>query len=136
MYIFVLAVNKDEDKNIIQMIKFEEGIGISAGVYDTYNDCFYVRCENYILLGKVPISITCHVEDNKNWLHKVPLSKKILNKLIDKDQKKMLLNKILRQDLLPHLEEDIPKKIMFFSKKNHFQQCHAGKYPLKSSGCL
>jgi len=89
MYIFVLAVNKDEDKNIIQMIKFEEGIGISAGVYDTYNDCFYVRCENYILLGKVPISITCHVEDNKNWLHKVPLSKKILNKLIDKDQKKM-----------------------------------------------
>jgi DNA-directed RNA polymerase II subunit RPB2 len=30
-----------------------------------------------------------------------------------KTQKKMLLNKILRQDLLPHLEEDIPKKIMF-----------------------
>ena len=30
-----------------------------------------------------------------------------------KIQKKMLLNQILRQDLLPHLEEDIPKKIMF-----------------------
>jgi DNA-directed RNA polymerase II subunit RPB2 len=30
-----------------------------------------------------------------------------------KTQKKMLLNKILRQDLLPHLEEDIPKKVMF-----------------------
>jgi DNA-directed RNA polymerase II subunit RPB2 len=28
-------------------------------------------------------------------------------------QKKMLLNKILRQDLLPHLGEDIPKKILF-----------------------
>jgi DNA-directed RNA polymerase II subunit RPB2 len=30
-----------------------------------------------------------------------------------KIQKKMLLNQILKQDLLPHLEEDIPKKVMF-----------------------
>uniref|UniRef100_A0A6C0H874 DNA-directed RNA polymerase n=1 Tax=viral metagenome TaxID=1070528 RepID=A0A6C0H874_9ZZZZ len=30
-------------------------------------------------------------------------------------QKKMLLNKIFKQDLLPHLNEDIPKKIIFIS---------------------
>jgi len=30
-------------------------------------------------------------------------------------QKKLLLNKILKQDLLPHLGEDIPKKIVFIS---------------------
>lgn len=92
MFIFGLAVSKDDKKNQVQMIKFDSGISISSSVYDTYNDCFYARCEDYIFLGSIPLTITCHVEDNTNWIHKVPFSKNVLNKIIDKPQKKILRN--------------------------------------------
>lgn len=90
MHIFVLAVNKDRSKNNVQPIKFDSGTAIGSGVYDSYNDCFYVKCEDYMFLGSVPLSVTCYVKDNQNWSHKVPFSINVLNKLITKNEKNIL----------------------------------------------
>lgn len=90
MFVFVLAVNKDVEKNRTQTIKFDSGVSIGAGVYDAYNDCFYVKCEDYVFLDSIPFVVTCSVEDNQNWKHKIPFSKILLNKLMDKEQKKVL----------------------------------------------
>lgn len=90
VFVFVLAVNKDGKKNHIQTIRFDSGVSISAGVYDAYNDCFYVKCEDYVFLDSIPFVVTCSVEDNQNWKYKVPFSKIALNKLMNKDQKKVL----------------------------------------------
>jgi hypothetical protein len=48
-------------------------------------------------------------------IHKIKRNKRIsqTDENIAKIQKKMYLDKILRHDLLPHLGEDIPKKIVF-----------------------
>lgn len=89
IFVFALAINRDNTKNHVQTIKFNSGTNIGSGVYDAYNDCFYVKCEDYIFLDSVPIVITCTVEDNSNWSCKVPISKKLLNKFMDSNQKKI-----------------------------------------------
>ena len=90
IYVFALAANKEYSKNHVQTIKFDSGIALSAGVYDSYNDCFYARCEDYTFIGLVSLSVSCTVKDNQNWAHKIPLSRDILNKILNKADKKTL----------------------------------------------
>lgn len=90
MFIFAMAVAKDEKKNEIQKIIFDSGVSISAGVYDTFNNCFYVKCEDYLFIGSIPLCVFCRVEENQNWVQKVPLSKNVLDKVMEKSQKKIL----------------------------------------------
>ena len=80
------------------------------------------------MLNLIRASASGSVDDEKNMIRtkeeayeylmaRLRKNKRIsqTDEALAKRQKKMYLEKILRQDLLPHLGEDIPKKIMFIS---------------------
>jgi DNA-directed RNA polymerase beta subunit len=104
-FVLMRALGIESDKDIIS--------------YITYN------LEDTKMLNLLRNSIVNSVDDNNNNIYtkeeaveflltKLKRNKRISNdETIAKYQKKMYLQKIFRQDLLPHLGEDIPKKIMF-----------------------
>ena len=106
LFILMRALGIESDKDIIS--------------YLTYD------LDDIKMLNLLRPSVTNSVDEYNNIIKtkesaieylitKLKKSKRILqsNEDIAKIQKKMYLEKILRQDLLPHLEEDIPKKIVF-----------------------
>lgn len=106
LFILMRALGVETDENIIS--------------YITYN------LEDTKMLNLIRPSVSNSLDDNDHIIRtKEEATEYLINKLrrnkrisqtdeaLAKIQKKMYLEKILRQDLLPHLGEDIPKKIMF-----------------------
>ena len=106
LFILMRALGIESDQSIIS--------------YITYN------LEDTKMLNLIRPSISLSVDENNNPIRtKEESIEYLINKLkkhkrisqtdenVAKIQKRMYLEKILRQDLLPHLGEDIPKKIAF-----------------------
>jgi DNA-directed RNA polymerase II subunit RPB2 len=106
LFILMRALGVEADQNIIN--------------YITYN------LEDTPMLNMIRASITNCADELDNPIRtkeeaieylitKLKKNKRIsqTDETLAKTQKKMLLDKILRQDLLPHLGEDITKKIVF-----------------------
>ena len=106
LFILMRALGVESDQNIIS--------------YITYN------LEDTKMLNLIRHSVANSIDEFGNNIRtkeeaieyligKLRRNKRIsqTDEKIAKIQKKMYLDKILRQDLLPHLGEDIPKKIMF-----------------------
>ena len=106
IFILMRALGVESDKNIISYL-----------TYDLEDDK---------ILNLLRPSVANSVDEYGNYIKtkeeaieylitKLKKNKRISqsNEELAKIQKKMYLDKILRQDLLPHLGEDIPKKIVF-----------------------
>ena len=106
IFILMRALGIEDDERIIS--------------YITYN------LEDTKMLNIIRPSITSSVDENDNPIRtkeeaieylitKLKRNKRIsqTDEVLSKIQKRMYLDKILRQDLLPHLGEDITKKILF-----------------------
>ena len=120
----ILTVSTSSQLVDIPLIILLRALGIESDLqlisYITYN------LDDIKLLNMIRPSITNCVDDNNNPIktkeeaieyltNKLKKNKRITHydENIAKIQKRMYLDKIFRQDLLPHLGEDIPKKIVF-----------------------
>jgi DNA-directed RNA polymerase II subunit RPB2 len=106
LFILMRALGVESDKEIISRITYD--------LTDT-RMLNIIRPSCMLSVDEEGKQIRTREEAIDYLIEKLKRNKRIsqTDEEIAKIQKKMLLNKILRQDLLPHLEEDIPKKVMF-----------------------
>ena len=106
LFILMRALGIESDKEIISRITYDLSDTRMLNI---------IRPSCMLSVDEEGTQIRTREEAINYLIEKLKRNKRIsqTDEEMAKDQKKMLLNKILRQDLLPHLEEDIPKKIMF-----------------------
>ena len=108
IFILMRAFGIESDKDILSYLTFD------------LNDTKMINLLRPSMIASIDESgtvIKTKEEAIEYLLSRLKKNKRITqsNEMIANIQKKMLLEKILRQDLLPHLGEDIPKKILFIS---------------------
>ena len=106
LFILMRALGVESDKEIISRITYD--------LTDT-RMLNIIRPSCMLSVDEEGTQIRTKEEAIDYLIEKLKRNKRIsqTDEEMAKIQKKMLLNKIIRQDLLPHLEEDIPKKVMF-----------------------
>jgi DNA-directed RNA polymerase II subunit RPB2 len=106
LFILMRALGIESDKEIISRITYDLSDTRMLNI---------IRPSCMLSVDEEGAQIRTREEAINYLIEKLKRNKRIsqTDEEMAKTQKKMLLNKILRQDLLPHLEEDIPKKIMF-----------------------
>ena len=106
LFILMRALGVESDQDIISYITYD--------LEDT-KMLNLVRASVANCVDEAGVAIRTKEEATEYLITKLKRNKRIsqTDEVIAKKQKKMYLDKILRQDLLPHLGEDITKKIAF-----------------------
>lgn len=88
MLIAVLVDASNPQNNTLKKIPCEDGIAISGYVYDCVTDSYVLSCRDYRFIGLIPAYCVLKVSDNHEM--KVPLTREVCAKLMDKAQKREL----------------------------------------------
>lgn len=88
MLIAVLVDASNPQNNSLRKIPCEDGIAISGYVYDCVTDCYVLSCHDYRFIGLLPAHCVLKVSENHEI--RVPLTREVCAKLMDKAQKREL----------------------------------------------
>ncbi|MCK9458333.1 MAG: hypothetical protein M0R80_01665 [Proteobacteria bacterium] len=84
-FVIVLALHKELGRNALQKIRCECGSPLGGYVYDNVNDCYYVRCVDFLSLSYVPLACLLRMKDNNFWQMYVPLPEALLIRNLSPD---------------------------------------------------
>jgi hypothetical protein len=111
MYVTAIAVmEKNTDENTRLKIPTGKGIPFGGYIYDSSNQCYFVRGVDTHNIGSVAVSFHVEMPEFPYWKMPIPVSEKILRKHMTAKQR----------DNLEHFENSYPKcKIYFLQMINH-----------------
>lgn len=94
-YVVVLAIHKDNSKNVVQRIACKSGVPIGNYIkqigYDGQSDTYHVECCDYFHLGYVPLSYTIRLPGS-SWEVRIPMTEKVVDLFITDLQRRELAN--------------------------------------------
>jgi len=91
-YVIVVAIHKDNSRNIISKISCKKGLPLGGYIYDSHSDAYYIDCVDYLHLGFVPFSFIGRIKGIKHWKSRIPMSESVIKKYLNPLQKKELKN--------------------------------------------
>lgn len=91
-YVIVVAVHRDQARNIVSKISCKKGLPLGGYVYDSQTDTYHVDCSDFLHLGYVPASFTMRVKGVDDWEARIPMPESVLKKYLNPLQKKELRN--------------------------------------------
>jgi hypothetical protein len=86
-FLVVVAVHHEDDKNKFAKISCKWGVPIGGYIYDAINDCYLIKCLDYLNLGNVPVSYKLAIKDFPFWSISAPLPESILKRYMTPLQK-------------------------------------------------
>jgi len=91
-YIVVTAFDTENSSNFVNRLTCRNGLPIGGYVYDAQNDCYFVECADFLVLGAIPIAYVASFEGDVNWKSRVPISSSVIKKYLSPLQKQELKN--------------------------------------------
>lgn len=90
--IVVIAINQDSKENLINRVHCRKGIPISGYAYDVVSDTYHVLCQDFLLLGCIPLSFCQTMPGIGNWRRYVPMPESVIRRHLDNQQRSDLRN--------------------------------------------
>ena len=87
-YLIVMAVNVlTDDRNKVGRIGSCKGMSIGGNAYDTVDDCYVIRCEDYLGLGYVDVSFEITMRGTEDWWSVVmPIPESVMKRHMSSEQ--------------------------------------------------
>ena len=77
-YLIVLAIDPEMSRNSLTKLKCDYGTPIGGYVYDNVNNCYHVKCLEWLPLGYIPIACWLRIKDNFFWRVRIPLPESLI----------------------------------------------------------
>lgn len=82
-FLIVMAVSSSIESNSLHRMPTNQGVPLGGYVHDVINDCYYVRCVDFLSLGVVPVSYQMTID---NWRTRLPLPENVLRRHLNSSQ--------------------------------------------------